>query len=154
MDRRKEAVFVTVTHNKSPISPCRIGHSFVIHAAMPSLLRFLAGLLFAVLWSAVAVSVQGQTGVPSDAPSGLKQFDTDLSKTTIDLSELRAGGPSKDGIPSIDDPSFVSVDDASDWIDAKETLIVVERISHGDYFAFSWFAFRPNAALYSGDGGT
>jgi hypothetical protein len=23
------------------------------------------------------------------------------------------------------------------------------RIQHGDYFAFAWFAFRPDAALYN-----
>jgi len=24
----------------------------------------------------------------------------------------------------------------------------LERIEHGDYFAFAWFAFRPDATLY------
>ena len=27
----------------------------------------------------------------------------------------------------------------------------LDRISHGDYFAFSWFAFRPNGVLYNPD---
>jgi hypothetical protein len=30
----------------------------------------------------------------------------------------------------------------------------LSRIPHGDYFAFSWFAFRPDAALYAPDEGT
>lgn len=87
-----------------------------------------AGLLLVGVWAAALLSpTLGQSDIPSDAPQELEQFDTDLSNTTIDLSELKAGGPSKDGIPSIDDPSFVSVDAASDWIDPKEPVIVVER---------------------------
>jgi hypothetical protein len=31
---------------------------------------------------------------------------TDFSRATIDLAEIISGGPSKDGIPSIDDPQF------------------------------------------------
>jgi hypothetical protein len=27
----------------------------------------------------------------------------------------------------------------------------LDRIAHGDYFAFSWFAFRPDAVLYSAE---
>ncbi len=34
---------------------------------------------------------------------------TDFSKTSIDFDEILSGGPPKDGIPSIDDPEFVSV---------------------------------------------
>ena len=95
---------------------------------MLSLLRFSGGLLLVLLCSAtVGFPVQAQPDLPREAPRGLRQFDTDLSNATVDLSELKAGGPSKDGIPSIDDPSFVSVDEASDWIDLKEPVIVVER---------------------------
>ena len=95
---------------------------------MRTLLRFSGGVLLVLLCSAtVGFSVQAQPDLPPEAPRGLRQFDTDLSNATVDLSELKAGGPSKDGIPSIDDPSFVSVDEASDWIDSKEPVIVVER---------------------------
>ena len=34
---------------------------------------------------------------------------TDFSKSAIDFGEIMSGGPPKDGIPSIDDPQFVSV---------------------------------------------
>src|SRR5262249_50380850 len=34
---------------------------------------------------------------------------TDFAKHTIDLAEIRSGGPPKDGIPSIDDPQFKPV---------------------------------------------
>jgi hypothetical protein len=86
----------------------------------------LAGLL------AIAVGIgpawtYAQNDRPSEAPRALDQFDTDLSNATIDLSTLRPGGPSKDGIPSIDDPSFVSIAAARDWVAPEEPVIVVEH---------------------------
>lgn len=64
--------------------------------------RLLTGLLVFGLWATVGVlTIRGQTTVPPDTPLGLQQFDTDLSNTTVDLSTLKAGGPSKDGIPSL-----------------------------------------------------
>jgi hypothetical protein len=37
---------------------------------------------------------------------------TDFSRSSIDLGEIRSGGPGKDGIPAIDKPRFVSTADA------------------------------------------
>lgn len=37
---------------------------------------------------------------------------TDFSQTTIDLSEIQDGGPRRDGIPPIDNPEFVTIDEA------------------------------------------
>ena len=34
---------------------------------------------------------------------------TDFARATVDLSEVRSGGPPRDGIPAIDDPRFVAV---------------------------------------------
>jgi hypothetical protein len=39
---------------------------------------------------------------------------TDFAKHTVDLSEIRSGGPPKDGIPAIDDPQFKPVAEVSD----------------------------------------
>jgi hypothetical protein len=94
---------------------------------MHTLPRLLAALLLGGLAAGGVLSAHAQSSLPPGAPPALEQFDTDLTNTTIDLSELRSGGPSKDGIPSIDDPSFVSVDAARDWIDPKEPVILVEH---------------------------
>jgi hypothetical protein len=52
--------------------------------------------------------------------------ETDFSQTTIsDWSEVRAGGPPKDGIPAITDPAFVPVDE-EDRIAAREPVIALE----------------------------
>jgi hypothetical protein len=70
-----------------------------------------------------------QPSLPPGAPPALQQFDTDYATHSIDLSTLKSGGPPKDGIPSIDDPSFVSVDAAGDWIAPEEPVILLE---HGE----------------------
>jgi len=95
---------------------------------MPYLSRFLRGVIVVGLWGlAVALPLQAQPDLPPGAPSALAQFDTDLSTASIDLATLRHGGPSKDGIPSIDEPSFVSIAAARDWISPKEPVIAIEH---------------------------
>lgn len=41
---------------------------------------------------------------------------TDGTKHTVPLNEIKSGGPPKDGIPSIDNPRFVSPEEASEWL--------------------------------------
>lgn len=53
-------------------------------------------------------------------------FDTNTEKRSIDLDELIDGGPGKDGIPSVDNPAFVSQEEASNWIEPKEPVIALE----------------------------
>lgn len=43
--------------------------------------------------------------------------ETDGVKHSVPLNDIRGGGPPKDGIPSIDNPKFVSVDEANDYLD-------------------------------------
>ena len=50
---------------------------------------------------------------------------TDFSRSLIAFDEIRSGGPPRDGIPPIDDPHFVSADEAGEWIDPREPVIVV-----------------------------
>ncbi len=50
---------------------------------------------------------------------------TDFTRHTVPLSDFRGGGPGKDGIPAIDDPSFVSTDVADDWLEAREPVVEV-----------------------------
>ena len=53
-------------------------------------------------------------------------WKTDRSKKSIDLSDLKLGGPPKDGIPAIREPKFVSAQDAASWVGGGEPVIVVE----------------------------
>ena len=52
-----------------------------------------------------------------------KGWDTNITKKNIDLSELKMGGPPKDGIPSIDNPIFISQVKANKWIGSSEPVI-------------------------------
>lgn len=55
-----------------------------------------------------------------------REFSTDFSKHSISYSEVLSGGPPKDGIPSIDEPIFISVDEAGIWLAEVEPIIFVK----------------------------
>ncbi len=58
---------------------------------------------------------------------------TDFSKTSIDFSEIRSGGPPKDGIPPVDEPTFSPV---SQIKDIKPTEPVVGLTIKGETRAY------------------
>ena len=53
-------------------------------------------------------------------------WKTDFGKHTVPLEEIISGGPPKDGIPAIDEPTFVSVREADRWLGDSEPVAVVE----------------------------
>ena len=65
---------------------------------------------------------------PGQQPPGgsESEFSTDFDKTIISYDEVLSGGPPKDGIPSIDHPTFVSVDEADAWLADVEPVILIE----------------------------
>ncbi len=50
---------------------------------------------------------------------------TDFSTSLVDLEEVHSGGPPRDGIPPIDEPDFVTGEEADEWLDPREPVIVV-----------------------------
>ncbi len=60
-------------------------------------------------------------------PSSWETFwpDTDFSKSSVDFSEIFDGGPPKDGIPAIDNPTFTSISEDMS-LDDREPVIAVE----------------------------
>jgi hypothetical protein len=52
-------------------------------------------------------------------------WKTDFSRQSAPLTEFQSGGPPKDGIPAIDEPRFVGVDTAEEWLAPKEPVIEV-----------------------------
>ena len=58
---------------------------------------------------------------------------TDFSKSSIDFADIMSGGPPKDGIPSIDDPSFVALAGAAE-LPGTEPVIAVSL--NGDARAY------------------
>jgi hypothetical protein len=54
-------------------------------------------------------------------------WKTDFSKHSVNLSEIFPGGPPRDGIPPIDNPSYVSISEADAWLGFEEPVISLER---------------------------
>jgi hypothetical protein len=61
-----------------------------------------------------------------DPPFSTAGWETDFSNHSVPLDEFVGGGPPKDGIPSIDDPEFVSIEEADRFLDPREPVAVVE----------------------------
>ena len=53
-------------------------------------------------------------------------WETNFSKRNVPYNEIFSGGVPRDGIPPIDDPRFVSVEDADEWLEEKEPVIALE----------------------------
>jgi len=54
------------------------------------------------------------------------RFVTETSMSSeyiVDPSEIIRGGPPKDGIPSIDNPKYISLQEADEWIDDNELVM-------------------------------
>jgi hypothetical protein len=61
-------------------------------------------------------------------------WKTDFSKHSVPLTEIISGGPPRDGIPPIDDPQFVSADEADQWLGQQEPVVFFEL--NGDAKAY------------------
>ncbi len=57
-------------------------------------------------------------------PSG---WQTDFSKHSVPLTEFTSGGPGRDGIPPIDEPTYASLEEAGGFLSDREPVIVVEE---------------------------
>lgn len=76
--------------------------------------------------AAVAMALALGSGAPAAADPAVWQVEwpkTDFTRTLVDFSEILSGGPPKDGIPSIDDPSFASPAEVE--LPAQEAVIAI-----------------------------
>ncbi len=70
-------------------------------------------------------------GVAQNASAQVLQFPqgefprTNFQKSSVDIEEIFSGGPPRDGIPAIDKPVFVTVDEAGQWLMDQEPVIVL-----------------------------
>jgi hypothetical protein len=61
------------------------------------------------------------------APRGAEcDFSTDFARHTVPYDEILSGGPPKDGIPAIDEPQFVTVEEADEWLEPQEPVVLFE----------------------------
>ncbi|MEL6614480.1 MAG: DUF3179 domain-containing (seleno)protein, partial [Bacteroidota bacterium] len=82
-------------------------------------------LLFLVLLALAAC-----TEAQPPRETALPGFATNTASRTIDLSELRSGGPPKDGIPAIDAPRTVSPEAAAEWLQDREPVVLLRIGDH------------------------
>ena len=61
----------------------------------------------------------------TDFDKGEIKIAPDGTKYIVDPSKVISGGPPKDGIPSIDNPKFVSVEEADQWIQDNELVLAI-----------------------------
>jgi hypothetical protein len=72
-------------------------------------------------------SAQATLLPPQSPPGGAgREFKTDFSIASVYFDEILSGGPPKDGIPPIDNPKFVTVDEADNWLKDVEPVISME----------------------------
>ncbi len=70
----------------------------------------------------------------SQARISTSGWTTDFSLHSVPYSEILSGGPSRDGIPPIDNPRFATFEDADGWLDGQEPVIAFEL--NGDARAY------------------
>jgi hypothetical protein len=81
--------------------------------------RTSGGVLATIFIAGLSVgSAFAQSGWSGEWP------ETDFATASIDLGEIRSGGPPKDGIPALDRPEFVSHAEV-DWLDPREPVIAL-----------------------------
>jgi len=71
-----------------------------------------------------------QISTVDDRSSNLKRvtshWNTNWNKHNVPYDELLSGGPPRDGIPPIDNPKFVDVNQAKTWIEDNEPVVFVK----------------------------
>jgi hypothetical protein len=55
------------------------------------------------------------------------EWRTDFTRRTVEWREIRSGGPPKDGIPAIDNPTFESVAAAETWLSTRDPVIAFQE---------------------------
>lgn len=83
----------------------------------------LTGL--ALLAAGCAQTSQPPSAAEEPKPDNVETagWKTDFGKHQVPLEEFVSGGPGKDGIPAIDEPKFVSVSEADEWLENREPVI-------------------------------
>ena len=64
------------------------------------------------------------------------KFTSDGTPFLINPNRLRGGGPPKDGMPSIDDPKFISVEDADKWLSDDEFGLAIIHKGVKRFYSF------------------
>jgi hypothetical protein len=89
---------------------------------MKNLLILPIILLIISCGSSAEVSAENTNNKP------FREFITDFSNSIVSLDEIFSGGPPKDGIPAVDNPQFIGVEEADKTTGDREPVIVVRYL--------------------------
>jgi hypothetical protein len=64
---------------------------------------------------------------PDNLPASVSKWGTDWSRHTISFEELFSGGPGRDGIAPIDEPIFISQEEATEEVNDNEPIVAFEH---------------------------
>ena len=91
---------------------------------------FVKILLSILVFGTLSLMAQSNISTIDDRSSKLKRvtatWTTNWKKHNVPYDELLSGGPPRDGIPPIDNPEFVNVNDAKNWIKDNEPVVFVK----------------------------
>ncbi|AHC13913.1 DUF3179 domain-containing protein [Salinispira pacifica] len=93
-----------------------------IHSAS-RIIRKYSGFVL-VIWLLLSSGIFHIASQPATATLE-SEFSTDFTLRSIDLDEIRSGGPPKDGIPAIDSPEFSRLEENSPGLTDNEMVIAV-----------------------------
>jgi hypothetical protein len=81
------------------------------------------------------IEITETEGENGEKTMNFPDFITNTSKHSIDFEDILSGGPGKDGIPAINDPKFINIDEAELPDDSEGILVVGEK--EVKYYPFS-----------------
>lgn len=104
---------------------------------------FIIGIVGIFIFTVVNDQFQipeGETIVLEDDTLNI-MTDREISETdgvmhSIPLNEILSGGPGKDGIPSVDNPKFISTKEADEFLDDKDVGLAIEYKGEKKFYPY------------------
>ncbi len=93
---------------------------------MPAIHNREAGHAMRKTIMSAAIGAIGMGAVIPLSAQSVPGWKTDFSRFTVPLDEIVSGGPPKDGIPAIDNPTFEDVRRADRWLKDREPVVLVD----------------------------
>ncbi len=98
-----------------------------MHRRVAVVLLGVAALVAVAVLSSRLADRGGARATAQELPFDVSEWKTNFKKFSVPLSEIRSGGPPKNGIPAIDHPKFETVADAGKWLKPLEPVVFFER---------------------------
>jgi hypothetical protein len=92
----------------------------MIRAPIYLVRTLLTSLALIVLVQPTEVSTQERPDV-----AGRDPWKTDFSRHTVPFEEFASGGPPKDGIRALDEPPFITIQEADDWLSDRDPVALM-----------------------------